>query len=57
MDNWFSLKSAWVKADTNNRPLLADLVLYESVVETYLKFSLKIEKESLLKKLFMKTQL
>ena len=42
---------------TNNRPFLADLVLYECVVETNLKFSLKIKKESLLKQLFTKMQL
>ena len=42
---------------TNNRPLLADLVLYECKIETNLKLSLKIEKESLLKQLFTKTQL
>ena len=42
---------------TNNRSFLADLILYECVVETNLKFSLKIEKESLLKQLFMKMQL
>ena len=41
----------------DNRPLLPDLVSYECVVETNLKFSLKIEKESLLKQLFMKSQL
>ena len=33
------------------------LALYESAVETNLKFSLKIVKESLLKPLFMKIQL
>ena len=37
--------------------MLANLVLYECVVETNLKFSSKIEKESLLKQLFMKVQL
>ena len=42
---------------TNNRPSQADLVFYEWVVRTYLKFLLRIEKESLLKYLFMKTQL
>ena len=57
MDNWFSLKSDWVITYTNSRPFLADLVLYEWVTETNLKFSLKSEKESLLKQLFMKTQL
>ena len=36
---------------TDNRPFLADLVLNECVVETNLKFLLKIEKESLLKTL------
>ena len=42
---------------TNNRPFLADLVLNQWVLETNLKFSLKIEKESLLKQLFTKIQL
>ena len=42
---------------TNNRPFLADLVLYECVVKTNLTFSLKIEKEPLLKQLFIKMQL
>ena len=42
---------------TNNRPFLADLVLYECVVETNLKCSLKIEKKFLLKQLFIKTKL
>ena len=41
----------------NNRPFLAYLVLYECVVETNLKFSLKNERESLLKQLFIKIQL
>ena len=53
MDIWFSPRSDW----TNNRQFLADLVLYECIVETNLKFSLKIEKESLLKQLFIKIQL
>ena len=57
--NWFSPKSDWVITCyiQNNRPFLADLVLYESVVETNLKFSLKNEKESLLKQLSVKIQL
>ena len=44
MENRFSPKSDW-EFGTNNRPLQADLVLYEWVVETNLEFSLKIEKE------------
>ena len=57
--NWFSPKTDWVITCyiQNNRPFLADLVLYESVVETNLKFSLKNEKESLLKQLPVKIQL
>ena len=43
--------------NTNNRPFWADLVLYECTVETNLKFSLNIEKEPLLKQLFIKIQL
>ena len=42
---------------TNNGPFQADLVLYEWVVETYLEFSLKSEKEYLLRQLFMKIHL
>ena len=53
MDNWFSPKSNYVLT----WPFIADLVLYECIVETTLKFSLKIEKESLLKRLFIKVQL
>ena len=34
---------------TTNRLFLSDLVLYEWVVETNLEFSLKVEKEYLLK--------
>ena len=42
---------------TNNGPFQADLVLYEWVVETYLEFLLKSEKEYLLRQLFMKMHL
>ena len=41
----FLLNLTELEFDTNNRPLQADLVLYEWVVETNLEFSLKIEKE------------
>ena len=57
MDNWFSPKSDKLQLGTNTRPFLADLVLYKCVVETNLKFTLKIEKESLLKELLIKIQL
>ena len=51
MGNWFSTKSR--PLSTNKRPFLADLVLYECVTDDNLKFSTKIEKESILKQLFI----
>ena len=51
MDNWFSPKYDCVR--TNNRPFLADLVLYECAVET----NACVVEESLLKQLFIKIQL
>ena len=50
-----NLTVSWL--GTNNRPFLADLVLYECIVKTNLKFSLKIEKDPLLKQVFIKIQL
>ena len=41
--------------DPNNRLFLAALVSYKWFVSINFMFSLKIEKESLLKQLFMKT--
>ena len=40
----FLLNLTGLSLGTNNRPFLADLVLYECVVETNLELSLKIEK-------------
>ena len=51
MDNRFSSKSRPVR--TNKRLFLSDLVLYECVADNNLKFSVKIEKESILKQLFI----
>ena len=52
----FLLNLTELKLGTKNRPFVADLLLYERVVENNLTFSLKMEKESLLKHLFIKMQ-